>query len=122
MARDLMHLMNSMLHAAGRTSGDVSWRPAADVYRTSKGWLLKFELAGVRPEDIEVSVHGTRLTVRGTRRDSCITETCSCHLMEITYSRFERSVELPEQVQPARVRAEHRDGMLLIHIEREVEA
>jgi len=34
------------------------WRPAADIYRTRTGWILKFDLAGVRPEDILVQILG----------------------------------------------------------------
>jgi HSP20 family molecular chaperone IbpA len=40
-------------------------------------------------------------------------------MMEITYSRFERSVDLPEEVSPAHVWAEHRHGLLLVRIQRE---
>jgi HSP20 family protein len=119
MAADLIHLMHSTFLHASQAAEDLAWRPAVDVYRTPNGWLIKLELAGVRPEDIEVRVKGSRLTVRGARRDWCVGETCSCHMMEITYSHFERSVDLPEIVSPAQVRAEHRHGMLLIRIQRE---
>jgi HSP20 family protein len=111
--------MHTMFPSGTHIASEVSWRPAVDVYRTSNGWLLKFELAGVRPEDLQVSVSGARLTVRGARRDWCVGETCGCHMMEIIYSHFERSIELPEAVVPSQVRAEHRHGMLLIRIERE---
>jgi HSP20 family protein len=119
MATDLLRLVHAMFLSSPHTAGDVDWRPAVDIYRTTKGWLLKFELAGVRPKDIEVRVNGARLTIRGVRHDWCVGETCGCHMMEIVYSQFERSVELPEEVEPSQVFAEHRHGMLLVRIQRE---
>jgi HSP20 family protein len=91
-----------------------------DVYRGRGGWLVKFDLAGVRAEDIQVMLHGTRLTVRGTRRDWTIAEGQQAYSMEISYNRFERSVELPlDDIQPTGIRSEYRDGMLLVTIIRE---
>jgi HSP20 family protein len=119
MASDLVRLVHATFLQTAHPAGEVVWRPAVDIYRTSNGWLLKFELAGVRPKDIEVRVKGSLLTVQGARRDWCVGETCGCHMMEITYSRFERSVDLPEEVSPSQVWAEHRHGLLLVRIQRE---
>jgi len=95
------------------------WRPLADVYRTPRGWLVKCEIAGVRPEDLTLSVRGSHLTIGGTRRDWCLEDGCSHYRLEIAYSHFERSVELPENLDRARLTTEFRHGMLLIRIERE---
>ena len=46
------------------------WRPLADVCRTDSAWLLKLDLAGVRLEDVTVSVCGRRVTVSGFRKDT----------------------------------------------------
>ncbi|MBV9126219.1 MAG: Hsp20/alpha crystallin family protein, partial [Planctomycetes bacterium] len=69
MAGDLIRLMQTLFLPAAETFQEVPWRPAVDVYRTRQGWRVKFELAGVRPEDITLTVHGRRLTVQGVRRD-----------------------------------------------------
>ena len=95
------------------------WQPATDVYRTPDGWLVKFELAGVRPEDVELSVRGQTLRVRGRRRDCCLEPECRLVHMEIAYSRFERQVELPGDLDYARIASEFRLGMLLVRIQRE---
>jgi HSP20 family protein len=97
----------------------AGWRPAADVYRVRDGWLVKFDLAGVRPEDIRVSVCGRRLTVEGTRRDWQIDESQSHYYMEIAYSQFERSIELPCDLQQGRIATQYRDGMLLVRFTEE---
>src|SRR5919198_6046253 len=113
MARDLIRLMHALfLPHAGRPC-DAAWRPSADVYRTARGWLVKFELAGVRPEDIDLQVLGRRMVLRGVRRDCVPPGGCSYYRMEIAYSRFERAIELPCDLRRADITTEYRDGMLL---------
>jgi HSP20 family protein len=115
MSQDLIRLMNALFLPAVGTCREGLWCPAVDVYRTGSGWLVKFELAGVKVEDIDLSALGNTLTVRGTRRDT-VTGACSYYRMEIDYSNFERSVELPCDLKRADVATEYRDGMLLVHI------
>jgi HSP20 family protein len=92
------------------------WQPLADVYRTRDGWLLKFDLAGVRPEDVRVIVHGRRVSVSGVRRDLMLEEGCSYYSMEISYNRFERSLDMPADLEHARITLEARNGLLLVRM------
>jgi len=92
------------------------WRPAADVYEVRGGWLLKFELAGVRPSEVEVVIEGRTITVRGVRRDITVEEEQRFYSMEITYQRFERTVTLPDEIENARLATEYRDGLLLVRV------
>jgi HSP20 family protein len=96
------------------------WQPPADVYRTPDGWFLKFELAGVRREDLNLTVRGQTLMLQGTRRDERprLGSGYCCYL-EITYSRFERVLELPGLSEDAEISASYRDGMLLVEIRTE---
>jgi HSP20 family protein len=116
MAGDLFRFMQTFLPPGPQAPRGAAWQPPADVYRTRYGWLIKFDLAGVRPEDVEVSVSGSRLTVRGVRRDLSLEEGCQYYQMEIAYSRFERSLTLPINLQDARIEAEHRYGLLLVYV------
>jgi HSP20 family protein len=104
------------LFTAARPELQTSWRPSVDVYRTRGGWLLKFDLAGVRMEDVSVQVQGCRITVSGARRDWLVEEGASYYSMEIAYSRFERSVELPCDFANPRVALEGRDGLLIVRV------
>jgi HSP20 family protein len=101
---------------AAESFQETCWRPAVDVYRFPDGWLAKFDLAGVRAGDYEVRIRGCQLTVSGTRRDSVLEQGCEHFSMEISYSRFERTIDLPCQLDPDRVTIDHRDGMLLIRL------
>ena len=94
-----------------------SWKPSVDVYRTRKGWLLKFELAGVRLDDVRLNIAEHAVRVTGIRRDWVCGESCRHHTMEIAYSGFERSVELPCNLLDARISSQMAEGMLLIQIE-----
>jgi HSP20 family protein len=98
---------------------DGAWEPLVDVYRTRDGWLIKADVAGVRPEDITLCVEGTRVTVRGVRRDLVLDEGCCHYRLEISYNHFERTVELPENVELAEIATEFRLGMLLVRIRKE---
>jgi HSP20 family protein len=97
----------------------LPWAPPADVYRTRTGWLIKMDLAGVPATNIELGVRGSRLIVSGSRRDESIREGWTLHQLEISYSRFERVIELPEPLEGTTCRTQYREGMLLIEIGKE---
>ena len=103
-------------HALAENLGQVCWQPSVDIYRAGAAWLVKFDLAGVRPGDIEVELDGGRLTVRGVRRDWTILEGQQAYSMEIAYNRFERRVELPVNVEASQFASEYREGMFLVRI------
>src|SRR5262249_2204707 len=115
MARDAFRFLPLFLPVA-ETARQNTWQPSVDIYRARGGWLVKFDLAGVRPQDLEWTVSKNLLTVRGARRDCMVEEGCSHYRMEIAYSRFERQVEIPGDLSTARITTEHRDGMLLVRI------
>jgi HSP20 family protein len=94
----------------------MAWRPAADIYRTPEGWVVKLELAGVRQEDVNVVTSGSELFVSGVRRDRFVEEGWSHHSMEITYSHFERVIDLPCDLDYASISIESYDGLLLVRV------
>jgi len=116
MARDLIHILGPLFLPAASSERSGAWQPALDIYQARDGWLLKADLAGVRPADIIVLVEDRRLTIRGMRRDWCLEEGCCHYRMEIAYSHFERTVELPDDLSRADVTSEYRDGMLLVRV------
>jgi HSP20 family protein len=92
------------------------WDPAADVYRTREGWIVKFELAGVAADELQVSISGDTLSVSGCRRDEVFTETVSYHQLEIIYSRFERVIRFPCPIEGAVVERRYKDGLLVLRL------
>jgi HSP20 family protein len=92
------------------------WFPAADVYRTPDGWLVKVELAGVLAEDIEIDIQGNVLYLAGCRKDRSCAVGMSFQQMEITYSRFEKTLKFPAMIEGARVEHNFEDGLLIIRL------
>jgi HSP20 family protein len=88
--------------------------PATDVYETSDSVVVLVEIAGVKVEEIDISVEGKTLTVRGEREDRQRHLSRLYHQMEICCGIFERSVVLPSEVDPQQASATYSDGMLAI--------
>jgi HSP20 family protein len=118
MAHDSTRWLPANFESAFSAAKSSAWQPFVDIYRTHDGWLIKFDLAGVLPRDVKLTVEGSRLTLTGTRRDCCIEEGCRHYRMEISYSRFERTVELPDAIESAQVVSEFWHGMLLVRVEK----
>jgi HSP20 family protein len=102
-----------------RPSRNRLWRPAADVYRTHDGWIVKLDLAGIIPEDLEIVIAGATLHVSGCRRDTFYGESISYQQLEITYSRFERTFRFPCSIEGAALVRDYRDGLLVLHLKSE---
>ena len=116
-SKELVKMWSIYLTPERRPATTNAWRPPVDVYRKGNGWLLKFDLAGVRAEDVRVRVGGSRVTVTGIRKDWVVEEGYHYHSMEISYNRFERTVELRGDLSNAEFSLEARDGLLLVRVE-----
>ncbi|MGB7924901.1 MAG: Hsp20/alpha crystallin family protein [Pyrinomonadaceae bacterium] len=92
------------------------WCPAADVYRTREGWIVKIDLAGVSPDDLKITVESATLRVAGCRKDTFYGEGVAYQQLEITYSRFEKVLQFPCSIEGASVRRDYRDGLLILHL------
>ncbi len=98
-----------------RPSGHL-WNPAADVYRSDEGWIVKVDLAGVHSDEIEIEIDHSSLRIRGCRRDTFYQEGFSYQQMEITYSRFEKTIQFPCSLEEASLARDYRDGFLIINL------
>ena len=103
-----------------RPSGRL-WCPAADVYRTDDGWIVKVDLAGIRSDDIEITIDGPLLRISGLRRDSTCGEGVSHYQLEITYSRFEKTIQFPRSIEHASIARDYHDGLLVLRLHEEEE-
>lgn len=92
------------------------WYPAADVYQTPDGWVVKVELAGVSAEETEIEIQGNNLYIAGCRKDRSCAAGVSYHQMEITYSRFEKTLSFPAPIDGAVVEHQFENGILIIHL------
>lgn len=92
------------------------WNPSADVYQSSEGWIVKVDLAGICSDDLEIEIRDSLMTLRGCRRDTHYREGFTYHQMEITYSRFEKTIQFPAPIEGASIARDYSDGFLIIHL------
>ena len=116
MAKSIEHYLRMMPKASGLRCSENFWYPAADVYKTRGGWVVKVELAGVAPDELRVEINGDTLRVAGCRRDETLTESVSYHQLEITYSRFEKKIRFPCPIEGAQVERRYKDGLLVLYL------
>ena len=92
------------------------WAPAADVSETDGEYLIKAELPEVRKEDVSITVQDGVLTLAGERKQEKVEEQEKIHRIERFYGSFARRFALPENADEQGIRAESRDGVIVIHI------
>ena len=101
-----------------RPSGRL-WSPSADVYRCTEGWVVKLDLAGVCTDELKITISDSVLRISGCRRDTVYREGFVYQQMEITYSRFEKTIEFPSPIDGASIAQDYRDGFLIINVHTE---
>jgi len=88
--------------------------PPADVYETAESVVVVVEIAGIDDQDVEISVEGNTLTIRGQREDRQRHPRRLYTQMEISCGPFERILSLPAEVDASRATATYDDGFLEI--------
>jgi HSP20 family protein len=106
----------------GRELGRASWAPAVDVYETGNNLVIKAELPGIDPKDVEVRVENGTLTISGERKSEKDVHEGNYHRVERSYGSFFRSFNLPSTISTENVAAEYKDGILTLNFAKREEA
>ena len=108
----------------GELPGKFDWRPVADISESKNEYLIKTELPEVDREDVQVSVDGGMVTIRGERKMDTDEEGSTQHRIESFYGTFSRSFSLPDNVDANQITAQSKNGVLKVHLPKtkEVEA
>jgi HSP20 family protein len=93
-----------------------SWLPAIDVFDTKEAVVLKAELPGMDPDDIQIEVEDNVLTVKGERRFEEEVDEERYYRVERRYGSFQRSIALPQTVKATDISASYEDGILTITV------
>ena len=133
--RDLVGLqdrMNRLFDEAFRGGGRAaqeddwslggSWAPAVDIYEQEGNIVLKAELPGVDPKDVDVRVENNVLTLHGERKFDNEVKRESYHRVERTYGAFSRSFTLPNVIDTEKIKADYKDGVLRMMLPKKEEA
>ncbi len=88
--------------------------PAVDMYQTDDEVIVKATLPGVSPKDINISVTGDVLTIRGEVKEEKEVKEANYHLRERRFGSFSRSLPLPTAVVADKAKAEFENGVLTL--------
>lgn len=111
MWRDMDELMNRFPVTGSTMRAFV---PAMDMYETDKAVVVELPLAGIRPEDVEVSVEKGVLVVKGESNKEHEVDEKNYYRKEVRSGAFYREVSLPTPVLEDKINAEFSDGVLKI--------
>ena len=112
--KDLDSLFETFLQPT--TTGSFDFSPPCDIEETNNHYEVKFDLPGVKKEDIKLEVRDNQLFVSGEKREEKKTTEGKSHISERFYGSFSRSFTLPTQVDNSKVEAVFKDGVLEIRI------
>ncbi len=93
-----------------------AWTPAMDVYETDKKFVVKAELPGMKEDDIDVSVTGDTLIIKGEKQAESEINEDNYYSIERTYGSFSRSIVLPSTENPEKIEAKYEDGVLEVSL------
>jgi HSP20 family protein len=100
----------------GGSAGAGVWSPAVDIFESGDEIVIKAEVPGVARDQVHVEVDGGVLTLRGERKVEKEVKEENCHRVERSFGTFHRSFALPDSVDPDKVRAELKEGVLEVRL------
>ena len=88
------------------------------MLNTDKAYIVRGELPGISKKDVNIEVHDNILTVSGERKNDNTEENNSFDYSRISYGKFSRTFNLPEDVEYEKINAKMKDGVLSLEIPR----
>jgi HSP20 family protein len=121
--REMDRLWDSFLEGRPRRAEEGGeWLPSLDVSETKNDLVIKAELPGMDPKDIDISLINGFLTIKGEKKQEKEEKDENYHLIERSYGSFTRSVRLPREVQSDKITASFKNGVLRVTLPKSEEA
>ena len=108
-----------------QSEGELStrtWAPPVDIYENGDSLVLKAELPGINPDDVEIRVEDNTLYLKGERKFEKEVKEQNYHRVERSYGTFTRSLSLPNSIDADKVAANFKDGVLTLTMPKKEEA
>ena len=99
-----------------------TWAPPVDIFENADNIVLKAELPGVDPKDVEIRVEDNTLYLKGERKFEKEVNEENYHRVERSYGAFARSFSLPNSIAADKVVADYKDGLLTLTMPKREEA
>jgi HSP20 family protein len=94
------------------------WSPAVDIYETENELVLKADLPDVDPKNVGIQVENSTLTLKGERKFEQEKNGKGFHRIERSYGSFVRAFSLPETVDSEHIKADYKNGVLTVTIQK----
>jgi HSP20 family protein len=101
---------------------EKAWEPALDISETKSDIVVKAELPGIDPKEIDISLTGDTLTIRGEKQQEKEEKEENYYRIERSYGIFSRTIKLPVSVQNDKIKASYQHGVLKITLPKSEEA
>lgn len=121
MRREMDRLFGRLGLGESRTAA-TAWMPRIDVKTTGEDMVVFAEVPGLGREDIDIEIGEGMLTIKGERKSETEKTEEGWVIRERSYGSFERSLALPEGVDPDKVTADYKDGVLEVHVPKGAQA
>ena len=108
---ELYSLPTSFLSKSGM---DLS--PRIDISETDNEYKIEAELPGINQKEIDVKIDNNILTIKGKKEDIKEEKEKNYHLRERYYGAFQRSISLPNNIEPEKIKASFENGVLNISV------
>jgi HSP20 family protein len=105
-----------------RTEEGGEWFPSLDVSETKNDLIVKAELPGMDPKDIDISLSDGTLIIKGERKQEKEEKEENYQLIERSYGSFTRSIRLPKEVKRDKISASYKNGILKVTLPKSEEA
>ncbi|MGZ0019789.1 Hsp20/alpha crystallin family protein [Nitrosomonas sp. wSCUT-2] len=102
--------------AAEGSTATAEWAPAVDIKEEANRFVIYADIPGVKPEEIDISMHDGVLTIKGEKSSESKTEKEGYKRVERTYGSFYRRFSLPDTANPDAISASSKNGVLEIVI------
>lgn len=99
-----------------------TWMPAVDIHETEDGYVVKADLPGMKREDIQIDLKDNTLQIKGEKKFEEKVSKDNYIRTERAYGTFVRSFTLPHNVDPEKIKASYRDGVLELTLPKKEEA
>ena len=113
------HLFDDVFRPVVRGDSKLSmwdWNPTVDIYDNDENIVIKAELPGIEKKDIVIDVKDGVLTLKGERSLDNEVKEKKYYRRERMFGKFERVFRLPADVDPEKISADYKDGILKIDI------
>lgn len=99
-------------------AGERGWIPAVDLAEDDREVTVRAEVPGMKPEDLDVTISGSQLVLSGEKKQAAASEGKDFYHTESRYGAFQRSIPLPQEVDPENVEAEYAHGVLTVRLKK----